>query len=52
MYGNVEGRARVECQDCPYSEVVEESDDALTGEVLVEHGRKRGHRLRVVYPEE
>lgn len=52
MHRKVECTARVECQDCEYTKIVEENDDALPGEVLVEHGRKRGHKLRVVYPEE
>lgn len=52
MFGKVECTTRVECQDYSYSEIVEASDDALPGEFLVEHGRKMGHTLRVVYPEE
>ena len=39
--------ARVECQDCNYSVVVTASDDRLPADVVVEHGRKSGHKLSV-----
>lgn len=35
----------VDCKECPFREVIGPEDDELPAEVLVAHGRERGHRL-------
>lgn len=36
---------RVECLTCGYTRVVEPADDLLAADIIIEHGRKTGHRL-------
>lgn len=36
---------KIECTECPYSQLVHPEDDALPAEVIVEHGRETGHKL-------
>lgn len=38
---------RVECQECQFSEVVEPGDDRVPADIVIEHGKKRGHKLSV-----
>lgn len=45
-------KAQVECQDCPYTHVVEEDSGVLPGEIVIRHGRETGHKLYVKYLEE
>lgn len=52
MNGKVERVARVDCQDCLFSEVVYPADRALPADIVVEHGRETGHTSRVKYPDE
>ena len=40
-----EKQVRVECTECPFSEVVEKDGDK-PATVIVEHGRETGHKLR------
>lgn len=35
------------CNDCAFSRTVEPDDDAVPAEVLIEHGRERGHTLTI-----
>lgn len=51
MNGEVEQVARVECQDCPFSEVVQPADGNFRGDIVVEHGCETGQNSRVKYPE-
>lgn len=43
---------RVECTECNFSRFVRPEDEQLPGEVVVEHGRKTGHRLSVTKADE
>lgn len=41
----------MECKDCPFSEELEADDRRLPGEVVIQHGRETGHKLRVEFPD-
>lgn len=51
MEQRADHRIQVECQECSFAEVVGEDDERLPGEVVIQHGRSTGHKLRVEYPE-
>ncbi|MGZ0746002.1 hypothetical protein [Haloparvum sp. AD34] len=40
-------KLRVDCDDCAFSEVVPTDGDVEPAEVVVEHGRDRGHTLSI-----
>lgn len=52
MTGDGGRRVRVECQECPYTRIVEEDSELLPGEIVIRHGKETGHKLRVEYLEE
>lgn len=37
----------VDCQECAFSRVVEPTTEELPADVVIEHGRSSGHKLRV-----
>lgn len=36
---------QVECRDCGYTRTVLPTDDELPADIIVDHGRKTGHKL-------
>lgn len=44
-------KALIECEECPYSEVVMDEDDRLPADVVREHGEESGHKLSVEFPD-
>lgn len=45
-------KADVVCEDCPFSTTIHDDDDRLPADVVREHGKERGHKLSVEFPEE
>lgn len=39
--------ARVECQECQFSETVRAGDGRVPADIVIEHGRESGHKLSV-----
>lgn len=43
--------AHIVCEDCPFSTTVHDGDDRLPADVVREHGKERGHKLSVEFPD-
>lgn len=41
------GTVEVICTECRFSTVIYRSDERLPGEVVTEHGRETGHKLKI-----
>lgn len=44
-------QARFECEDCPFSTIINDDDDRLPADVVREHGQEMGHKLSVKFPD-
>lgn len=45
MPDHTQKRIRVDCTECYFSRIVEPEDGVVPAEVVVDHGRERGHKL-------
>lgn len=42
------GTIEVICTICRFSQVIHRGDDKLPSDIVVQHGRETGHKLRVI----
>lgn len=47
-----QGRVKVQCQACAFSQVVTPEDDETPAELIIEHGRETGHTLAITLIDE
>lgn len=47
MTDHTSPQIKVECTECPFSEIIDGSDEELPANAVIEHGKETGHTLRV-----
>ncbi|SEP10483.1 hypothetical protein SAMN04487948_11448 [Halogranum amylolyticum] len=47
MVGQLQRTMKVTCGECTFTQVIHPGDEELPSEIVVEHGKQTGHKLKV-----